>query len=344
VAPATPLRVTKTLVNFRQIWERVHRSSRRVAALLVLVLGISSAIAAAPPLSVSERAQLQIQQQTLLQQILKSPANVDVILGYAKVSAQLGDNEGAISALERLLLFKPNMPQVELELGALYFRLGSFEFARSYLQKANADNPPPEAKARIDRYLAEIPRLERAQKITSENQINPIVPASATKDRIPTACDNNTRLNVIFLYGAELTVTGLNGVSQTTKTPGFAIAIPCAGASPSTPFPVPPGGTTPLLRALNGESGRNGGAEVTLTAANLSQSGISDIISGDFTTSVSQAVNQSTSTATQTILNINNANNNNNNNNPNVNNTTNNNQNCNTVTNSNINGNNQNCR
>src|SRR5204863_7906060 len=98
----------------------------------------------------------------------------------------------------------PNMPQIELELGVLYFRLGSFELARSYLEKANADNPPPELKPRINRYLSEIPRLERAQRVTAniEKQVSPIVPASARKDRITGPCDNDTQLNVVFLYGA----------------------------------------------------------------------------------------------------------------------------------------------
>ena len=66
-------------------------------------------------------------------------------------SAKLGDNEAAVSALERMLLFNPNLPRVELELGALYFRMGSFEMARSYFDKALAANPPAEVKSRIDR-------------------------------------------------------------------------------------------------------------------------------------------------------------------------------------------------
>jgi hypothetical protein len=309
------------LVNFRKILVGIEAQARRLCLPSVLLVFLFLTVAASP-LTVPEREQLLAQKQTLLQQMMQSPANVDVILTYARVSAQLGDNEGAISALERLLLFKPNMPQIELELGVLYFRLGSFELARSYLEKANADNPPPELKPRINRYLSEIPRLERAQRVTAniEKQVSPIVPASARQDRITGPCDNDTQLNVVFLYGAELTVTGLNGVAETTKTPGFAISIPCAGASPSTPFLVPPGTTGSLLRALNGTPGRNGGAEVTLTAANLAQSGVENTISGDFATSVGQAVNQTSSPTTQTILNINN------NTTTTINNTTNNNQ------------------
>ena len=78
------------------------------------------------------------------------------------MAAKLGDNEAAVSALERMLLFNPNLPRVQLELGALYFRMGSFEIARSYFEKAAAANPPPEVRGRIDSISREIARAERA--------------------------------------------------------------------------------------------------------------------------------------------------------------------------------------
>jgi len=45
------------------------------------------------------------------------------------------------------------------------------------------------------------------------------------------------RLDVIFLYGKSLTVTGTDGVSQTITRPGFGVSI----AGPGAP-PTPPGG------------------------------------------------------------------------------------------------------
>jgi len=322
------------LPSIREIAASVKAGARWFWRITLFIVLLSTTTVADAALTVPEREQLLAQKQTLLRQILQNPSNIDVILAYAKVAAQVGDNEAAASALERLLLFKPNMPQIELELGAIYFRMGSFEIARSYLEKANADNPPPDLKPRIQRYLSEIPRLERAQRVTAnvKSELNPIVPASAKRDRVTGPCDDRTQLNVVFLYGAELTVTGLNGVSETTKTPGFAISVPCAGGSPSQPFALPPGSTAAFLRALNGEVGRNGGADVALTASNLQLSGIGDIISGDFATSLGQAVTQASSSVTQTIFNTIN---NNAINNSNVNNTTNNNPNNNCISRSN---------
>jgi Tetratricopeptide repeat len=92
--------------------------------------------------------------------MFRDPANLDVTFAYADLSARLGDYEAAVSALDRMLLFNPNLPRVQLELGALYYRMGSYELARDYFDKAAAANPPPEVLARIEQYRGEI---EKAQ-------------------------------------------------------------------------------------------------------------------------------------------------------------------------------------
>ena len=98
--------------------------------------------------------------------MLRDPANLDATFAYAEVSAQLGDYEAAVSALERMLLFNPNLPRVQLELGALYFRMGSFDVARSYFDKAAAANPPPEVRGRIEEYLAQIEKNQSRHHLT----------------------------------------------------------------------------------------------------------------------------------------------------------------------------------
>ncbi len=98
--------------------------------------------------------------------MLRNPANLDATFAYADVSARLGDYEAAVSALERMLLFNPKLPRVQLELGALYFRMGSYDLARDYFAKAAAGNPPPEVRARIDEYLAQI------EKATSRHHLS----------------------------------------------------------------------------------------------------------------------------------------------------------------------------
>jgi len=150
------------------------RVLRRAGALLCALLSVALVVFAAAPrpalaqqlVSHPEEVALQAKKAALFQQMLADPSNLDVTFAYANVAAQLGDNEAAVSALERMLLFNPNLPRVDLELGALYFRMGSFEIAQTYFQKAAAANPPPEVKARVDEYLAQIAAAERPSHFT----------------------------------------------------------------------------------------------------------------------------------------------------------------------------------
>jgi hypothetical protein len=138
-------------------------------ALLMPALVISAlagGAASAQELSATERAQLQAKKDALFARSLRDPANLDTAFAYADVAAKLGDNEAAVSALERMLLFNPNLPRVQLELGALYFRMGSYEISRTYFAKALAANPPAEVKARIATYLAQISRLDATQRFS----------------------------------------------------------------------------------------------------------------------------------------------------------------------------------
>lgn len=99
------------------------------------------------------------------QEMLRQPANLDVLFRFATVASQTGDLEGAVSALERMLLIDPNLPRVRLELGVLYFRLNSFEVARTYLQAALASpGLPPDVRAKAEQILAELDsRLSRSR-------------------------------------------------------------------------------------------------------------------------------------------------------------------------------------
>jgi hypothetical protein len=121
---------------------------------LVFALGAAASHADTPP--ASDQSQLQQRKEALFRQMLRDPSNLDVTFAYADASAKLGDNEGAVSALERMLLFNPNLPRVDLELGVLYFRMGSFDVAQSYFDKAAAANPPEEVKTRIAEYESRI--------------------------------------------------------------------------------------------------------------------------------------------------------------------------------------------
>ncbi len=93
----------------------------------------------------------------LFQAMLSTPSSVDSALRFSVSAKQRGDLEAAIGALERLLFYNPNLVSVKFELGALYFRLGSYQMARGYFQPVlAAADAPAEMKARAQDYLDEI--------------------------------------------------------------------------------------------------------------------------------------------------------------------------------------------
>jgi hypothetical protein len=87
------------------------------------------------------------------------------------------------------------------------------------------------------------------------------------------------RLQVIFGYGAGVTVTGVNGLAQTITRPGFQVTVAGRGAAPSTPSPAPAGAAAALLAQLDGRPGGNGGARTIPTDATVANSGIAAAVS-----------------------------------------------------------------
>ena len=96
-------------------------------------------------------------------------------------------------------------------------------------------------------------------------------------------------LQVIFVYGKGVTVTGLNGASQTLTRPGFEVTVSGPGASPSDPGPAPPGATAAMLAQLDGRAGGNGGAPVVPTEVTVTNSGIANVISANVPASIQAA-------------------------------------------------------
>jgi len=131
----------------------------RVFTLWMVVSGmgvaaLKDADAQAPAAPSSE---LQRQYDAAFQETLSKPADLDVLVRFAGLATQTGDLEGAISALERMLLINPDLPRVRLELGVLYYRLGSYEVARTYLETAlKSPALPADVQGKAKEYLAEI--------------------------------------------------------------------------------------------------------------------------------------------------------------------------------------------
>jgi tetratricopeptide repeat protein len=102
-------------------------------------------------------AGLDSRRETLLREMLARPNDLDLAFEYAKLSSAAGDYEGAISTLERMLIYAPNTPRIQLELGILYYRLGAYDVARSYFEQVSA-NPsvPPDVAKQVSLYIQQL--------------------------------------------------------------------------------------------------------------------------------------------------------------------------------------------
>ncbi len=129
-----------------------------------LALAQAGPVGQQPPVQAAPATQEQDAKQATLratydaafQATMDKPSDPAVLLKFAEAAVEFGDIEGAISALERLLLIDGDQPEVKLELGVLYYRLGSNDVARSYLEAArSSDSATDDIRQRATIFLKE---------------------------------------------------------------------------------------------------------------------------------------------------------------------------------------------
>lgn len=119
--------------------------------------GTSNNTGNAPPPS----AELQREYNTAFQDMLKEPGNLDTVFKYASLATKVGDLEGAVGAYEGMLILDPDLPRVRLELGILYFRLKSYDVARTNLEAAlQSPKLSPEVRKPAELLLAKMPKQQ----------------------------------------------------------------------------------------------------------------------------------------------------------------------------------------
>lgn len=144
----------------------MHRLRVLACAFCAWMMLAGTAAAQGP---VNATPQQEREYDAAFQEMLKRPADLDVLFRFATVATKAGDYEGAISALERMLLVNPDLPRVRLELAVLYYRLASFEISRSYLEMVVAtQNVAPEVRARAEQYLAEVEKRSSKSRFVGE--------------------------------------------------------------------------------------------------------------------------------------------------------------------------------
>ena len=90
-------------------------------------------------------------------QMLDDPSDIDITLRYAELAIKLEDYESAIPAMERILIFNPELVDIKLELGVLYYRLESYDTAKEYFNKVNKDKKASvELREKASNYLKKL--------------------------------------------------------------------------------------------------------------------------------------------------------------------------------------------
>ncbi len=144
-----------------------------VSVVALLAVAVSATLVGVRP-AIAQQTQavspeLEAEYDTAFQEMLKKPSDLDTLFKFATIASKTGDLEGAISALERMLLVDPDLPRVRLELGVLYYRLGSFEVARSYFEVTlKSASLTPDVKSRAEQFLAESEKRLTKSRFTGE--------------------------------------------------------------------------------------------------------------------------------------------------------------------------------
>lgn len=209
----------------------------RFAALVAGALVLCAALAG-PADSQEAAPELAPQMDLAFARMMRDPGNLEATFEYAGIAAQAGNFEGAIAALERMLLIDPDLPRVRLELGVLYFRLESFDLARSYFASAVADgSAPPEVRARVAQFLAEIDKRQsrhrfsgsvlsgvRYQTNATSGHGNTVVPIPAIAGSDPVDIGSGKRVDWNLFTAATAThAYDLGGQGGETLETGFTL-------------------------------------------------------------------------------------------------------------------------
>lgn len=86
---------------------------------------------------------------------------------FVALATELRDDEAAIGALERLLMFNPDLSRARKELGFLYARLGNWAVAAQHLKEARkSQSLDAVQKAQIDAQLPDIEKRTQPSRLT----------------------------------------------------------------------------------------------------------------------------------------------------------------------------------
>jgi tetratricopeptide (TPR) repeat protein len=136
------------------------------ALRLTGALHLAAAFLTLAPMAAAAQDARRAEQAALFAQLQNAPDDPALALDYVRLSLSLGDVEAAISTLERQLIYRPDDTSVMVELGAAYFRLGSYGASAHYFRRAREVGVSPETDERISDFLAAIEDRSQRSKFS----------------------------------------------------------------------------------------------------------------------------------------------------------------------------------
>jgi len=115
---------------------------------LLFILGVGS-VALADPLKNTLG-----QQRDVMQALQSNPTDTALSVRLADLAMETGEYQLAIAQMERLVTAQQADAEVMLKLGILYYMIGAYDNARSYLAPLNNPaNDRADIRAQAERYL-----------------------------------------------------------------------------------------------------------------------------------------------------------------------------------------------
>ncbi len=135
-------------------------SVRRASALgaFLIALGVTAPVSA---------QDARAEKDQLAGHIQLHPEDYEATFRFVRLTTELRDYEAGIGALERLLMFNPNLARARKELGFLYARLGAWELAAQHLKAAKAAGGLDAVQlAQIDAQLPDIEKRTQTSRLS----------------------------------------------------------------------------------------------------------------------------------------------------------------------------------
>ena len=143
--------------------EKITPVSAKHQALLAFCLGAMATSALAqntPPPTAPEV-------DKAFREVMANASSMEARSKYATLLVGVGNFEGGIAALEGLLLMPDAPARIRVELGVLYYRLGSYAISESYLRAAIEDpGLEPGLKAQAESLLRDVTQRNKTSQLS----------------------------------------------------------------------------------------------------------------------------------------------------------------------------------